>query len=71
MEGNRHPVSGECRAPVRVQPDPEPESPPSTEEYSCVPPADGKLLTAVTRQPEPDGKRAEVTLAPEERRASG
>ncbi|CAM4721126.1 unnamed protein product [Leuciscus chuanchicus] len=45
----------------RTQPDPEPVSP-STAEYSCVPPADGELPPAVSRQPEQE-KRTELTLA--------
>lgn len=46
----------------RTQPDPEPESPPLTEEYSCVPPADEDLPTTTTRQPENKEKRTGLTL---------
>ncbi|XP_056123863.1 uncharacterized protein LOC130102021 [Rhinichthys klamathensis goyatoka] len=50
----------------RTQPDPEPGLQPSTAENSCVPPADGELPPAATHQPEPEIKRTELTLAPEE-----
>ncbi|XDV27337.1 hypothetical protein PO909_030881 [Leuciscus waleckii] len=49
-----------------TQPDPEPGLPPWTVENSCVPPADGELPPVATRQPEPETKRTELTLAPEE-----